>query len=409
MKPSHDSNLPTSTGNSSHRFGGMISPEALISLVESTAPFLNEIQEEDLPPSSRSSIMYEGSHPLGFVRILREAPRLYECERPDKQELIDYFALCLACHHATVATYVPTDVDSKIRGTLWDSSNDPEVLRTMFKLSLEAMTWGVKGISSRYTEMAKVGPVSGHNGEMLGVLAGALGAFIRNKMSEQIEEVTSAIDAELAREAKEWNFTLDLVYRGKGFERQLLAIAGSLTHNIGDLDQGIGYWPKTPEYEPFRTRFADYNHAHAAAYDGAYSRCLTIYKKLMASEGHRHYPLREVKALRQSPELLLPLGPYLDDWGGVIARSKTLADEDRRDVLSQLLQGCKKIAGQTGYYRAISGMAEQMGGRFAKLCDNLPKTSRVLLKDRKVISHLQTSKASFEGSMAKQIRESLRG
>jgi hypothetical protein len=33
-----------------------------------------------------------------------------------EEQLQDYFALCLACHHATVATFVPTDVDTKIRG-----------------------------------------------------------------------------------------------------------------------------------------------------------------------------------------------------------------------------------------------------------------------------------------------------
>jgi hypothetical protein len=321
--------------------------------------------------------------------------------------MLDYFILCLACHHATVATYVPTDVDSKIRGVLWDSTNDPEALSAMFQYSLEAMKWGLQGFSTRYTELAGVGTVSGHNGEMLGVLAGALGAFIRIGMADKIEEASTAIYEELRREAEEFNYTLRLVKNRKGYERQLLAIAGSLTHNIGDLDQGIGYWPATSAYQSFRDRFADFNHLHGASFEGAYAKSLTVYKKLMASEGHRHYPLREVKALRKSSELLLPLGPYLDDWGAIVAQSKALTDDDRVDVLSQLLQGCKKIPGQIGYYRAIAGMSYGLGGRFNRIVDNLPKSSRVLMKDRKVIQHLQTSKESFEGSMAKQIREQL--
>ena len=43
----------------------------------------------------------------------------------------------------------------------------------MFDLALQWLTWDISGISTRATELSGVGPVSGHNGEMLGVLAGA--------------------------------------------------------------------------------------------------------------------------------------------------------------------------------------------------------------------------------------------
>jgi hypothetical protein len=35
----------------------------------------------------------------------------------------------------------------------------------------------------------------------------------------------------------------------------------------------------------------------------------------LSAEGHRHYPLRRMKALRRAPATLLPLCPFLDDWG----------------------------------------------------------------------------------------------
>jgi hypothetical protein len=127
----------------------------------------------------------------------------------------------------------------------------------------------------------------------------------------------------------------------------------------------------------------------------------------MASEGHRHYPLREVKALRRSAQLLMPLGPYPDDWGATVGKASVLSDEERADVLSQLLQGCKKIPGQTGYFRAIAGMAEALGGKFSRLVDSLPKSSRALMKERTVVQHLSISQGSFEGSMAKKIRAEL--
>jgi hypothetical protein len=84
--------------------------------------------------------------------------------------LQDYFALCLACHHATVATFVPTDVDTKIRGIVWRESRDPEVLRPMLRLALASRAWTEDGISIR-----AIRGVSGHNGEQWSAIAGGLG------------------------------------------------------------------------------------------------------------------------------------------------------------------------------------------------------------------------------------------
>jgi hypothetical protein len=53
-----------------------------------------------------------------------------------EEQLQDYFAFCLASHHATVATFVPTDVDTKIRGILWRESRNPNVLRPVLRLAL---------------------------------------------------------------------------------------------------------------------------------------------------------------------------------------------------------------------------------------------------------------------------------
>jgi hypothetical protein len=52
-------------------------------------------------------------------------------------------------------------------------------------------------------------------------------------------------------------------------------------------------------------------------------------------------------------------------------------------------------------------MAEALGGKFSRLVDSLPKSSRALMKERTVVQHLGISQASFEGSMAKKIRSEL--
>lgn len=62
----------------------------------------------------------------------------------------------------------------------------------------------------------------------------------------------------------------------------------------------------------------------------------------MATEGHRNYPLRGVKPLWCSPDLLLPLGPFFDEWGGLVAVHSCLDWQDRADVLAGLVHGCRK-------------------------------------------------------------------
>lgn len=55
----------------------------------------------------------------GWLKILRSPRHPPNAENPTPEQRIDYFALCMAAHFSTVATYVPTDVDSKIRGHCW--------------------------------------------------------------------------------------------------------------------------------------------------------------------------------------------------------------------------------------------------------------------------------------------------
>src|SRR6185369_12232129 len=102
-----------------------ISPETLISQVRNTAPFL----EAQLPPPEAGRLVELGHSSDGFRRILASWENIHQAGLSPEEQLQDYFSFCLACHHATVATFVPTDVDTKIRGVTWRETRDPEVLR----------------------------------------------------------------------------------------------------------------------------------------------------------------------------------------------------------------------------------------------------------------------------------------
>src|SRR5579864_3816328 len=98
----------------------------------------------------------------------------------------------------------------------------------------------------------------------------------------------------------------------------------------------MGFWKKTLLTTPLMGHFAE---------RGRFALAVRIYQHTgLSTEGHRHYPLRPVKALRRSPLTLLPLSPFLDEWGSAVASL-----EESSEVLAALLRGCKRVQGQQGY------------------------------------------------------------
>ena len=391
------------------QFNGKIGPGNLLNLVQNTAPFIfdpNFVPAASALPLRTSKIrpIEMSAHPFGWLEILKNAELVDSASNPTTEQREDYFALCIACHHATVATFIPTDVDSKIRGHLWQQREDPLALRRMFEFTLNAMKWDIALISTRATALAGVGPVSGHNGEMLGVLGGALGGFLKNGDTEYAEKAAATIDAELEREVHELFFAIDRIKAGAPEELNLLRIAVSLTHNVGDLDQGISFWSTRDIYAPHRARFHRLAHENATPYRGGFHIAAKLYKQLMSAEGHRHYPLREVRALRSSRDFLLPLGPFLDDWGALLGSHPKLTLDDRAEALAAMLSGCKKIQNQLGYYRAISGMAGALGGGIEAVAKRMPASLRTELKDSEVRKHIALKKISFESGYRKRVK-----
>ena len=371
-----------------------IGAATIVEQVRNTAPFL------DVPRIDDGARLIECS---GYLDVLARGEALQQATLDDDATREDYFALCVAAHHATVATFVPTDVDTKIRGLLWRETRDVASLERMFRFAQRAMAWSIDGISTRATQVAGLGPVSGHNGEQLSVLAAALGAFLHVGAHALADEAAAAIDSELRREAAEFQHAI----RTRGCELDALRIAASLTHNVGDLDQGISFWPTSQQHREWREKFGRLAHENTRPFDGIYQTAARVYKAAMACEGHRHYPLRAIRGLRQSPDLLLPLGPFLDDWGSLIAKHSALSQEDRVETLGALLAGARKIPGQRGYYRAIRGMMDSLGGGVEALAKQLPKTARDDWKNTETRKLVSVPRVSFESMMSKLLAASL--
>ena len=358
-----------------------ISPETLIAQVRSTAPFL----EARFPPIETGRLIELGNSSDGFLRILANWRNMLRAGLTAEEQLQDYFALCLACHHATVATFVPTDVDTKIRGIAWRESRDPDVLRPMLRLALAARGWTEHGISVR-----SVRGVSGHNGEHWSAIAAGLGWLLELGDTASAEEAQAAIEAEIDREQA----VFDKVAAEPNGELDLLRLSMTMAHNRGDLTQGMGFWKKTPVTLPLMEHLAQ---------RGRFELAVRVYQHTgISTEGHRHYPLRAVKALRRSPDTLLPLSPFLDQWGGVVAQM-----EESHEVLAALVIGCKRVQGQQGYYRAIAGMLETSPGAFERAAARMPTGARTLLRDAEMRKLISVPRVSFESMMRKRPRTAL--
>ncbi len=386
-------------------FGGFVSPRTLVAQVQNAAPWLFDGTHPDsgaVPATSGERLIEHGFHPLGWWSILREAGRLEAEDEPTPRARTDYFALCLAVHCASVASYVPTDVDAKIRHALWFDPMPEEELERMCALALYHGAWDVRRISARVVEVAGVGPVSGHDGERLSVLCGALMGMLAVGRARDAAVFEAAVDEELAREAR----AFEALAAARGRVVEFLNLCTILTHNVGDVMQAIERKGTKGIGEAQKLRFGDLARERFERYGAAFGKAAAIYRELLASEGHRHYPLREQRLLRASHELLLPLGPFMDEWGAKLARWPKWGAKERAAVVGSLLDGCRKVPGQEAYYRALAGFdSAAPGGLESRELDaHYASAARRELKDSNLRRKLAVRRESFESSYGKRAR-----
>ncbi len=396
-------------GEGAKAFGGFIGPRTLVEQVKVGAPFLfdgTHPATASVPEARGDSLHDLAFHPLGWWSVLRRAELLEADPAPTPAARTEYFALCLAAHFASVASYVPTDVDAKIRHALWFDDPLPE-LRRRRDLARELAHWDVRGISARIVDVESSGPVSGHDGERLSVLCGGMLGLLQAGDAESAAALEGEIDRELDREAR----AFAAVEAEEGRELDLLRLAWILTHNAGDVVQGLSAKSGKSVGEREKRRFADLARERFERYGGAFARAAALYRAILAPEGHRNYPLRATKLLRAHPDLLLPLGPCLDAFGARLATWPAWGAKERAEIVAAIVEGCRKVPGQESYYRALAGFdAAQPGGLGSReLAAHFASAARRGLADPELRRKVEIPRASFERSLAKRTRAALAG
>lgn len=393
-------------------FGGFIGPRTLIEQVRVAAPYVfdgSHARTSERPTREARRVHELARHPLGWWEMLFRTDLLPAQEQPTPAARTDYFALCLAAHFASCATYVPTDVDAKIRHALWFEQEDATERAHMLDVAQALAHWDVRRFSARLcrtqadpVDLEPERIVSGHDGERLSVLVGAMLASIAFHDDEAAARFEDLVDKELRREAEAF---LALEHE-PGRELDLLALAATLTHNVGDVNQSLESSSAKRVGELQKHRFGKLAQERPERYRGAYARAALLYRELLAPEGHRNYPLRRVKALRTHSDLLYPLGPFVDAWGERVATWPTFTSEIVADVVSALVDGCRRLGAQESYYRALAGIdAHTSGGLLGRGldADHAPATRRAL-RDPLLRRKIAVPRVSFESSYRKRVR-----
>jgi hypothetical protein len=303
----------------------------------------------------------------------------------DSSEPIPYFRLLLAAHYCTVATFVPTDVDARIRHHTF-TSLDAETLSAACDCIDEASRWDVHLVSARVAS-----GLSGHDGEWLAVRAGALGRALTLGADALAGRLTSAIDEELEREHR-------ALVGAAADPIAWLCAATTVAHNLGDLSRVVDAWPGAPSHAALRDRFSRLGH-ETSRFGVSFARAGEANKAIMACDNHRFLALRKPRALRTSRDLLLPIGPFFDGWGRAIATHPALGERDRAEVVDALLSTHLAKPDSRGPLRALAAIDAATPRGLAAFEPFLPARTRKVVSSGPVKSALKTREDVFIARM----------
>lgn len=354
-----------------------IAPNILLQHVENTAPFIfkGELNTEGKERAFLSKLCF-------YKKNLKALQSI---------NLAEYFHICLAAHWSTAGTFVPTNVDNQIREGLWRHKDSLKFLDIMTKLTLDSWKWDYSQVTNRKS----VNPltqevISTHEGTWLSVAIGAYCALKKYHRHDLSLEVANLIMKEIE---KERNLLLEL--QNQRSHIAFIRTAPLVAHNLGDLDRVMVQWNmhetddfcksiyklghiiKKPEYKIF-------------VFNGEVNKAFT------SKENHRHMAMRKPKCIRKSKQFLIPVGPFMDDWGQVMAKSTLLNIEEKAEIISALYDGFVREVEAFGYARAFRGFYEYFDKDLSLIEQYIPFNLLAEMKKSNFFLNSQIPREEFE-------------
>ncbi len=354
-----------------------IAPNILLSHVENTVPFL-----------FGGEIKPNGKDQEYLAKLIHYKKNLKQLHHID---LAEYFYLCLAAHWATAGTFVPTDVDNQIREGLWLHPQAKRFMKKMAQKTIDSWGWDYTLVTNRKSYNNETGHVlSTHEGTWLSVAIGAYCALDTNSLMDEATMVKEAILGEIKKEEE-----LLIQLRKNKDHINFLRTCALMAHNFGDLDRVMDQWGMDTESDFYQDIYKlghklNKNYSPILVYAGQ------VNKEFLAQENHRHMSMRQPKCLRRSKDFLIPVGPFMDDWGKFLGLTKKLSLDEKGEVVGAFFEGYKRQDRAYGYVRAFAGMMANLPQGLKTLEREIPFDMLEEMKKSGFIEKSHQTKADFE-------------
>ena len=361
-----------------------IAPNILLKNVENTAPFL-----------FKGALDTTGTSRAFLAKLIFYKKNLNLLKNID---LAEYFHICMCAHWATAGTFVPTDVDNQIREGLWRHGEIGKHIEKMAKLTIDSWTWDYTQVTNRKSyNLTNNQVMSTHEGTWLSVAIGAYCALIKNKRLALASEMAEVIIAEADKEEK-----LLLALQEKRDSINFLRTSALMAHNFGDLDRVIDQWQLSDE-DPFKNRIYKLGHKLNPSHSPILVFAGLVNKEFLSVENHRHMSLRQPKCLRISEKFLVPVGPFMDDWGETLGKNQELTLSEKAEIVSAFFEGYKRQDQAFGYRRAFRGLINSLADGLNTLEADLPFDLVLEIKNSQLFESAQVSKIEFENNMTEKL------
>lgn len=363
-----------------------IAPNLLLKDIEVTAPFL-----------FKGEINTEGKNRAYLAKLVFYKKNLNALKYLN---LTDYFYVCMAAHWTTAGTFVPTNVDNQIREGLWKHKEIQAHIDRMARITIDSWLWDYEQVTNRKSYNPENGQVmSTHEGTWLSVAIGAYCALVKHKKAELAKEMADVILAEIDKEEK-----LLIELREKRDHVNFLRSTALMAHNFGDLDRVIDQW-EMPEDDAFRKRIYKLGHQLNENYSPILVYAGQVNKKFLSVENHRHMSMRQAKCLRRSYKFLIPVGPFMDQWGEALGSSQLLTLAEKGEIVGCFYEGFKRQDKAFGYARAYRGLINSLPRGLDSLEADLPFDVVAEIRKSNFAKIADQSLEEFEADFKKNLEE----
>jgi hypothetical protein len=362
-----------------------IAPNLLLQQVESATPYLFK---NELKTSTPECAYLEK---LKFYKKNLKALKSIN--------LTEYFHICLSAHWTTAGSFVPTNVDNQIREGLWKHKTIKKHIEQMARLTIESWKWDYTQVTNRksYNPLNKE-VISTHEGTWLSVAIGAYCALKKNKRLDLAEEVASVIWAEIEKEK-----SLLTQLRENQEHIALIKAAPLVAHNLGDLDRVMVQWNMN-ESDPFCQKVFKLGHQKNDGNE-IFIFSGNVNKEFTSKENHRHMSMRQPKCIRKSNKFLIPVGPFMDDWGKALGETERLDSLEKAEVITALYEGYKRQDEAFGYCRAFGSMMKELPDGLKSLDGELPFDIVAEITKSKFAELASINQEDFEQTYITRLKE----